>query len=621
VKQVVYYKKARELRRSAPMNASGDNSKTKAQRSLFWRVLVGIFVVALLAGGALGIYFWQLGNEARQIYELGSSLNSFFGNYASALKHRNVDAVLALYHDKYASDREGLWKEKLVWEDEKIPQVKDRVRIYVWEEVDPHRFSQSNLREQIEAQLARMDYVTFAKFKIEAIEEQKGLERAKLKTLLWLRGQQEDGETVETKAYLRLWLTKENGWKIQREELLRGTTVRGGGTGFVDVTKKAGIDFKAVHNPMLRDEEEWKPKRYEIMKYAHGGVSVADYDNSGWYSIFFCDGERPRLYRNRGDGTFEDVTRKAGLPEVLPGVSVALFADFNNSGNVDLFLGRSTGENKLYRNNGDGTFTDVTSTANIGGYWVSVAAAADYDNDGRIDLYLGRYLDPRKNVPTTLFYTRNGEGNTLLHNDGNYRFTDVTAKAGVRDGGLTLGLCWGDYDGDGNVDVYVANDYGRGALFKNNGDGTFTDVSKKSGALDIGYAMSANFADLNNSGHLDLYIAKVHSGQRWFGNEATLKNYFVTSIKQGTVTEDQALLKEILGIVGDKWQTLGDRVIRGNTLFLNNGDGTFRDAPEESGVSPHGWFWGAAIFDYGNCGNQDIFVADGWITGKQPDDL
>ena len=598
------------------------DSTTPTPHKRRWRfILIWILVPALVGAACVALYSWRLGSEARRVYELGSTLNSFFGDYTSALKRRNVEAVLALYHGKYASEHEGLWRDKLVWEDERPPPPNDRPRVYLWEEVDPHHFTRNDVREQIEAQLARMDYVTFAKIKIEAIEEQKGLERATLKTVRWLRGQQEDGQTVETMAYLRIWLVKENGWKIEREELLHGTTVRGGGTGFADVTKKAGIDFKARHNPMLRDKEEWKPKRFEIAKYSNGGVAVADYDNDGWYDIFFSDGEHPRLYRNRGDGTFEDVTRKAGLPETLEGVAVAIFADLNNTGNADLFLGRSTGDNKLYRNNGGGTFTDVTATANLGGYWVSTAAAADYDNDGRIDLYVGRYLDPRTKVPTTLFYTRNGEGNTLLHNDGNYRFTDVTAKAGAREGGLTLGLCWGDYDGDGNIDVYVANDFGRGALLKNNGDGTFSDVTKEAGVADLGYGMSANLADLNNNGHLDLYVARVHSGQRWFGNEATLKNYIVTSLKQGTIAEDKGLYREVLGLVGDNWARVGDQVIRGNSLFFNNGDGTFRDVTEESHANPPGWFWGAAIFDYDNSGCQDIYVANGWITGKKPDDL
>jgi len=595
-----------------------EKPKPAQSRRRLVKILVTVLVIVVVAGGSGWFYVSHLGAEAKRVYELGSTLNAFFANYTSALKKRNVAGVLDLYDAKYFSD-ESLLKEELIWQDETTLEIKDRVRVYAVKETDRHRFAKEDVRQQIETQLATMDYVNFAKLKIERIEDQTDSTHARLKTLLWLRGQQENGETVETHLSMRLWLTKEEGWRIAQKEFLNGTTVRGRATGFTDVTGKAGIDFKAHHNPMLLHDEQWKPKLFPIMKYAHGGVATADFDADGWYDIFFCDGEHSKLYRNLHNGEFVDVTAKAGLPDTLPGVHMALFADFNNDGYPDLFLSRSTGENKLYKNNGDATFTDVTSGANLGGLWVSTASAADYDNDGQLDLYLGRYLDPRTNIPTTIFYTRNGEGNTLLHNDGNFHFTDVTSKV-TREGGLTLGLAWGDYDGDGNIDLYVANDFGRNALLKNNGDGTFSDVSKETGTLDIGYGMSATFADIDNDGRLDLYVSNVHSGQRWFGNEATLRNYIVTSFKQGTIHEDRALFEEIHGLIGNDWEGFGERVIRGNSLFLNRGK-TFQDVSEEAYANPHGWYWGSVAFDYDNDGLQDIYAANGWITGNKPDDL
>ena len=602
------------------MNSPSDNTSAKRRLPRIWRILIWVVVLGAVAGGGTALYTWRLKIKAAQVYELGSGLNSFLANYSTALKERNVDAIVDLYDERYSSPREGTWTEKLAWENEKDADDRARLRVFTLEESDTHQFSRSDVRKQVETQLASMEKVNFAKFKIERIEDQKGVKSARLKVMMWLRGTEQGGQTVETHAYIRLWLVQEHGWKIQRKELINGNTVRGTGHGFTEVTAQAGIDFKAHHNPMLK-EAKWYPKKFEIMKYAHGGLAVADYDGDGWDDIYLCDGERPRLYRNLRDFTFEDVTSKAGLPDIEMAVHAAIFADFDNDGDLDLFLGRATADNKLYRNNGDGTFTDVSATANLGRHWVSVAAAADYNNDGRIDLYVGRYLDPTKNLPTTLFYTRNGEGNTLLRNEGNLTFTDVTDTAGVREGGLTLGVAWGDYNGDGNLDLYVANDFGRKALFKNNGDGTFADVSKASGTLDFGYGMSSTFGDMDNDGDLDLYVANVHSGQRWFGNEATLKNYIATSLKQGTMGEDRALFEEMYKLIDGDWLTFGDRVIRGNSLMLNNGDGTFTDVTESSGVNPHGWFWGSINFDYDNDGWQDIYAVDGWITGDKSVDI
>ncbi len=605
----------------------GIEAPVKRPRRRFKRIIgISLAVVLLLAGG-ISFYVWQLGAEARKIYKLGSSLNTFLGDYASSMKRRNVEAVLDKYHDDYSGVNEGDWNEKMFWKDEHA-RNDEGVRVYLWEQTNARAFAKEDVRKQIEGLLGRIDYVNLAKFKIEAIEENDGLGSATLKTLLWLRGQQEDGEKVETHAYFRLWLADEDGWKIKRKELLHGVTVRGKAVGFADVTKEAGIDFVASHNSMLQ-EAEWRPDVFEIMQYAHGGVTAADYDGDGWDDIYFADGQKPRLYRNQRDGTFRDVTTEAGLPDVLRAVNVALFADLDNDGDPELFLARSSAENKLFRNNGNGTFTDVTEDANLGGYWVATASAADYDNDGLLDLYLGRYLDPRKNLPTTLFYTRNSEGNSLLRNQGDLRFKDVTEDAGVREGGLTLGIAWGDYDSDGDLDAYVANDFGRNALFRNDTTDdpdnearrVFTDVSKESGTFDISYGMSSSWADLDNDNDLDIYVSNVHSGQRWFGNEATLRNYIATSIKQGAMREDKPLFDEILHLLDGNWASLGDRVIRGNSMFLNEGDGTFSDPSEEYRVNPHGWYWGSVVFDYDNDGLQDIYAVNGWITGKDPADL
>jgi hypothetical protein len=382
-------------------------------------------------------------------------------------------------------------------------------------------------------------------------------------------------------------------------------------------------------NPLF-STPAWEPKTFGVIRFGSAGVSAADYDNDGWYDIFFGDGERPRLYRNRGDGTFADVTVRAGLPDGAPGVNVGIFADFDNDGFKDLFLGGFTDRSRLFRNAADPRspsgrrFVEVTDASGIrkkgDGDFVVVAAAGDYDNDGDLDLYLGRYLDPRKNLPTTLFYTRNGEGNTLLRNEGGFRFTDVTRQAGISETGLTLGVAWGDYDADGDQDMYAANDFGRDALLRNNGDGTFGDVSHASGADDPGYGMSSTWGDIDNDGDLDIYVSDVRSGQRWYGQAATLYKYLLTSTRQGTMLEDFGTYKEIYQNAGDDWMDYGDKVVKGNALYLNDG-GKFADVSEATNANPFGWYWSSTMFDYDNDGRQDIYAVNGWITAKSTADL
>jgi FG-GAP-like repeat len=209
----------------------------------------------------------------------------------------------------------------------------------------------------------------------------------------------------------------------------------------------------------------------------------------------------------------------------------------------------------------------------------------------------------------------------LLHNDGNLRFSDVTAKAGVREGGLTLGVAWGDYDEDGAPDLYVVNDFGRNTLFHNNGNGTFSDVSMATNTIDPGYGMSSTFGDVDNDGDLDIYVSNVHSGQRWYGQAVTFHQYLLTSVKQGTIFEDFPLYNEIRQISGNDWNAFGQRVIKGNSLLLNDGKGHFTDVAEEARANPFGWYWTSAMFDYDNDGRQDLYAVNGWISGKKKDDL
>jgi len=382
---------------------------------------------------------------------------------------------------------------------------------------------------------------------------------------------------------------------------------------FEEVGHAAGIDFLNRYYPPFLNQ----PMHFGMIRYGPGGISAVDFDNDGFYDLFIPDGVESRLFHNRGDGTFEDVTAASGLAG-LDGVSVGVFADYDNDGYKDLFVSRTFKPNQLFHNDGPDAsghvhFTDVTAKSGLGAdCCTTVASWGDYDNDGRLDLYVGRYLDPRTKIPTT-FYARNGETNQLYHNNGDGTFTNVTAAAGVGDTGLCLGSVWGDYNDDGRPDLYVVNDFGRATLYRNEGNGTFTDVTVESGTLAYGAGMSASFGDYDNDGKLDLYVADIRSEHGWFAESPTVWRYMANSWKQGVWKTDMPLYFQIFRQSGTQFVPVFQEMAAGNHLLHNQGHGIFQDVSWKAGANPVGWFWGSGFGDFDNDGFLDVYSADGWV--------
>jgi hypothetical protein len=415
--------------------------------------------------------------------------------------------------------------------------------------------------------------------------------------------------SVIDRGYLAMTFRRSaRGLDITSASLAEGDRYTGDEPHFQNVAHAAGIDFTNRYYPGFLNQK----LRFAMIRYGPGGIAAADIDNDGYYDLFIPDGVESKLFRNQGDGRFEDITQKAGLAG-LDGVSVATFADYDNDGYKDLFVSRTFRPNQLFHNNRDGTFTDVTAKSGIGAdCCTTVASWADYDNDGYLDLYVGRYLDPRKDIPTT-FYARNGEPNQLYHNNGDGTFTNVTVKAGVGEKGLCLGTVFGDYNDDGYPDLYVVNDFGRKTLYKNNGNGTFSDVTVATGTLAYGAGMSANMADYDNDGKLDIYSTNIRSEEAWFAEWPTVARYMLNCWRQGVWRTDMPLYWQIYQQSGMDFIGVFKQMASGNTLLRNKGDGTFEDTTEKEHANPPGWFWGAAFADFDNDGWQDIFAADGWV--------
>ena len=357
------------------------------------------------------------------------------------------------------------------------------------------------------------------------------------------------------------------------------------GVQFVDVTQEAGIHW--THS-------DGRSGQKYFMETLGSGAAFFDYDADGDADLYFVNGaplpgyvakEIPTncLYQNNGDGTFTDVTEKAGVGDTGYGHGCAV-GDYNNDGQLDLYV-TNYGTNRLYRNNGDGTFTDVAGVAGVTEpRWSSSCAFADYDRDGHLDLYVVNYIvfDIDENPWCGLkekgirAYCEPdnfpAQSDTLFRNNGDGTFTDVTKSAGIYNTtGKGLGVVWGDYNNDRAPDLYVANDSTENFFYHNNGDGTFEEVGfmigvalSEDGAAENG--MGTAFGDWNNDGWFDL----------------TVTNY--------------------------AQQT--------NTLYQNDADGFFTDATATTKTAQITYpylGWATAFIDYDNDGYQDLFVANGHL--------
>src|SRR3989440_141914 len=319
--------------------------------------------------------------NAQMLAQMGQAAQKVLGEYREGVEKADAAKVLSCYDNAYASEREGFWSEELQSE-------RDGVRVYEWKQRDVKPFAKRDEGEQVGRYLGGLGRVEESKFKLDSVEQIISPQAYVIRSFLWLRGTREAAagagqvkttgdvskgvgdagvarreETFETQALFRMWLKAEgDAWKITKQELIRGTTVTGDRTGFTDLwghksfdsqrddgaQSSAGVDFVSRRNPLF-STPAWEPKTFGIIKYGPAGVSAVDYDNDGWYDIFFADGERPRLYRNNGDGTFSDVTAQAGLPDQMPGVNVGIFADFDNDGYKDVFLGCYTDRSRIDR--------------------------------------------------------------------------------------------------------------------------------------------------------------------------------------------------------------------------------------------------------------------------------
>ena len=424
--------------------------------------------------------------------------------------------------------------------------------------------------------------------------------------------------------------------------LWRGTANRVGdaagppeaeGTGSVEENETAGFRERAresgiaFHMTFLAAEQG---RHFKFNLYDHGcGVAVGDFDGDGRDDLYFCNQLGPNaLYRNRGDGTFEDVTRKAGVALGDRVCVAATFADYDNDGRQDLYVTSTNGGNILFHNRGDGTFEDVTAKAGLSHVGHSQTAAFfDYDNDGYLDLFLtntAKWTLNTYDAELHYFHGPSGfrqlassprEDNVLYHNNRDGTFTDVTARTGLRGNGWGGDVAVFDYNEDGRLDLLVTNMFGSSQLYRNNANGTFSEVTKEIlGRTSFG-AIGSKAFDYNNDGRLDLLIADMHSDM-----------WLPPTMDPRKDTSDN-LRKKYDRILGPMFYRLQDcveaeknlaesfklryeDVVFGNTLFKKLPSGRFAEVSDKAGMETF-WPWGVATGDFDNDGFEDVFLPSG----------
>jgi hypothetical protein len=328
------------------------------------------------------------------------------------------------------------------------------------------------------------------------------------------------------------------------------------------------------------------------------GAAASDFDRDGLIDLFVTAPARNFLYLNDGKGRFRDASDQSGVKLLATGVAPLVF-DYDNDGDADVFVS-NVGAQVLFENrlvpDGKLEFRDVSQESGVGGVTAIgfSAVAGDVNADGRQDIYVTSYNRYGQVTPDSWFRATNGTPNLLLINQPDGTFREEAKRWGVDDSRWSYAAAFADVNNDGRVDLYVANDFGEKAMFINQGD-KFTDEAKERGVLDPGNGMGVSFGDYNNDGLLDVHASNMSS---------TAGNRILSRLFPNQSSKDNVLKK----------------LAAGNNLFENQGAGKFKDVTSEVGGFGGGWAWGGGFIDFDNDGWEDIYTPNGFISGKSMKD-
>ena len=379
---------------------------------------------------------------------------------------------------------------------------------------------------------------------------------------------------------------------------------------FADATEESGIAYShRISNWLARLIRSYTLTKDQVGTLAippafqGSGIAAEDLDGDGWPDVLILGGAGNKLYKNNGDGTFTDVTERAGInwlrPDGHPGEPrQPILVDFDNDGKPDIFISYANDKHRLYRNLGDMRFEDVTDRAGLGGENLvgGPATVLDYDKDGLPDIYIGYFGDyVHGTLPTLARRNTNALGDKLFRNKGNFVFEDVTEASGIKNHGWTQAVGHTDLDGDGWQDIIVGNDFGANVYYRNLGNGTFEDITERIGTGKPSYTMGIGIADLNGDGYPDIYISNI-----------VIMNKDEKYVVPGADTP--------MKFNPEKLATM--RVVEANDLFMSQVANNKLKGYELSdrvgrGYSSTGWSWFADFFDMDNDGDDDLYVVNG----------
>ncbi|MBI1926239.1 VCBS repeat-containing protein [Candidatus Poribacteria bacterium] len=657
---------------------------TVVRRKVIWIPLSFLLIVA---GSLWGTNYYLMKAEA-VVWEIGQSLRGRLDDFSHDYLEGEPQVIASYYTDEFNGSELGFDNRQRISEEGGIV-------LEEWKTSKDVRLNGQQMLDQLLSYRAHLHNAEVTKFKMVHLNEYTET-RANILMRFQIYAHDEQGHSIEDRGHFNVDLVRHDGeWKIAKQELINGRRVIGlDSRYFVDVTNQVGIDFNTGVNPIFKHLKY----TFALAGKVAGGVTSGDYDRDGYPDLFLAGAEESKLYRNTGQGTFEDVTGSA-FPahlvssDVIKYAQGCVFVDYNNDGYLDVFITKTpkvtkpfflddwplksadellvfinassknaekaaglfeTSQEKLFtmlkqtpeklpqwveelaerwrfrlsnrllKNNGDGTFTDVTKEAGLeyNGY-CTTAAFADINNDGHLDLYFGDPGPAKQQAPDPPFHARNGLPNRLYRNNGNGTFTDITEEAKVGDTGWTLGVTFWDYDNDGDQDIYIADDFGPNSLYQNDGTGHFKEVARETGTLDYGSGMSASPGDYDNDGDLDMYVSNLYSGTTWYLQHNIMQFLWVRFIDPSRTWRSLKVAVEAYHNLGslDGIKAIGKKFGEGNSLLENQGDGTFKSVGVEKGVNMAGWAWGSNFFDFDNDGDLDIHSVNGWISQKKGTDL